>query len=685
MATTQSTTAGAGTDAATDWLTTAQQRTLDAICQTLHPATAVPDGEQVAADFYARSARDVQVAQAVAATLAAESPETRAEFARLLDLLQQPLMGLLLVGRPQGFVSLSPRQREAALQAMSTSPLAMLRQGFQAIKRLASFVFYTAPVDGADNPNWPALGYVRPPRPPARESVPRRITPLAVDTDLTLQADAVVVGSGAGGGVVAAELAAAGRDVLILEKGEYLDAADYSGNEAEMTPRLYLRRGTLATHDLGMVVLAGSCLGGGTVVNWSTSLRTPEDVLSEWEREHGLSGATSTTYQRGFEVAEQRIGVNTQDSAPNANNAALQRGCAALGYDWATIPRNASDCQQRCGACGYGCQFDRKQSTLVTFLQDAHERGARVVVRCTVERVHVEAGRAVGVEGWALDAQGNRRRVVVRTPMVVVAAGAVESPALLLRSGLENPNIGRHLRLHPVAAVAGYYAEPIETWRGSLQTIVSSQFAHLRGGHGIRIEVAPTHPGLFGLTTPWEGGLAHKQAMRQVAFAATFIALARDTSEGRITLDRHGEPVLHYWPNETDRQHLIRGMQESARIAFAGGATSAATLHTPRVQLESEGNRPGAVTQAQLSGFAQQVARRGIGVNRVPLFSAHQMGTCRLGASAKTAVADPGGQVFGARGLYIADASGFPSASGVNPMLSTMALAYHVAQQIRSV
>ncbi|MGH2516262.1 MAG: GMC family oxidoreductase N-terminal domain-containing protein, partial [Ktedonobacterales bacterium] len=469
------------------------------------------------------------------------------------------------------------------------------------------------------------------------------------------------------------------------EKGGYYNEADFTGGEAEMTEKLFLRRGLLSTHDLGMAVLAGSCLGGGTVVNWSTSLRTPPEVLDEWEREHGLAGATSAEYQRGFEVAERRIGVNTDDSAPNANNAALQRGCQALGYEWKPIPRNASDCLQRCGACGYGCPYGRKQSTMLTFLQDASDRGARVVVRCVVERVQIEAGRAVGVEGWAADSEtGVRRRVVVRAPIVVVSAGSVESPALLLRSGLTNPNIGRHLRLHPVVPMLGRYAEPIEPWKGSLQTVYSDHFAHLQGAYGLRFEVMPAHPGILGLAVPWESGPQHKREMRRIANDAAYIILTRDTGEGHVSLDKQGDPVLHYWPNETDQRHLMRGMREVTRIVFASGGTAASATHTPPLTVESEGGKPGAVTQAKLDAYLAEVERRGVVPNRLGLGTAHQMGTCRLGGSATTAAADPTGEVYGARGLFIADASGFPSASGVNPMLSTMALAYHVAQQVKA-
>ena len=664
------------------WLTPAEMRVLEAVCDALIPSVRPPIGANDAHGLYARSARDVGVARLLAETLAGESPETRAEFKQLLLLLRGPLAGALLVGRPGGFLGMPSSVREAALRAMSTSNVPRLRQGFQALKRLAAFIYYAAPgADGA-NSNWPALGYT--PATP-HETAPKRLRTVAIEGDTQLNADAVIVGSGAGGAVIAAELAAAGKEVVILEQGGYYNESDFSGREAEMTPKLFLRRGLLATHDLGMVVLAGACVGGGTVVNWSTSLRTEPHVLDEWEREHGLSGAASAEYRRGFDVVEARLGVNTDDSAPNRNNAALQRGCQALGYSWSYTPRNASECRQRCGACGFGCPYGRKQSALLTFLQDASDHGARLVPGCTVARVLLSGGRATGVAGWVRDSMtGRRHAVIVRAPIVVVAAGAVESPALLLRSGLDNPNIGRHLRLHPVAALAGFYEDPIEPWTGSLQTIYSGHFAARHDGYGVRIELAPAHPGLLGLATPWAGGRAHKYEMTRALHEAIFIVLARDTGAGRVTLDRQGDPVLRYWPNATDRGRLVAGMQAVARIVVAGGAVGIGTLHTPPLQLESEGRRPGAVSERRMRGYLDEIARRGIRRNVMPLFSAHQMGTCRLGGDPRRAVADPHGEVYDVRGLFIGDASGFPSASGVNPMISIMALAYRTAGYILS-
>ena len=666
-----------------DWLSPTELRTLEAVCEALLPSVPPPEGEADSYGLYARSARDLHVPRLLAETLAAESPESRAEFKQLLALLNQPLAGMVLAGRPQGFAQMSLPARQTALRKMSVSSLGQLRQGFQVVKRLAGFIFYSVPGSEGINPNWSAIGYTPAPPPPTPDAAPKRLRPLPVEGDLSLTADVVIVGSGAGGGVMAAELAAAGKDVVVLEKGGYYSESDFNGSEADMTPKLYLRRGTLATRDLGMVVLAGSCLGGGTTVNWSTSLRTPADVLDEWEREHGLTGVSNAEFQQGFDVVERRMGVSAEDSVPNANNAALQRGCEALGYAWKTLPRNASGCEQRCGACGYGCQFGRKRGTMLTFLQDAHDHGARIVVRCNVERVLIEAGRAVGVEGWVTDeASGARHRVTVRAPATVIAGGSVESPALLLRSGLTNPNIGRHLRLHPVAVVFALYDEPIEPWKGTPQSVLSDHFARLTGRHGFRLELMPAHPGLLALGLPWESGQQHKHDMSRVRNAAAFIVLTRDSGEGRITVDKYGEPIISYWPNALDRQHLVRGMQEVTRVALAGGAHSVGTTYSPRLMLEGQAQRSPAERETQ--AFLREIERRGIVPNHLILGTAHQMGTCRLGGSPKTSVADPYGEVYGARGLFIADASAFPSASGVNPMLTTMAIAYRVAQQVKA-
>ena len=273
------------------WLSPDEFRLIEAICDAFFPSLEPPGGSsEVMTAYFRRSARDLHVPYLVAETLAQENAEAQTEFRQLLALMSSALSSLLLVGRPQSFLALAQEQREKYLLAMANSPMAQLRQGYQAIKRLASFIYYSVPDPEGVNPNWSALDYTPPDPPPA--NAPQPIKPLAISEDMMLDADAVVIGSGAGGGVVAAELALAGKSVIVLEKGGYNNEANFTLQEAQATPELYLKRGTLASKDLGIIILAGSTLGGGTVVNWTTSFRTPDYILEEWEQQSGLKEFT---------------------------------------------------------------------------------------------------------------------------------------------------------------------------------------------------------------------------------------------------------------------------------------------------------------------------------------------------------------------------------------------------------
>ena len=389
-------------DLVAGWVTPEEFSILEAVCETLLPSLEPPPGSSEAvAAYYRRSARDLNVAQLLAETLALENAEEQAKFHQLLGLLAGPLGGLMLIRSPRAFKSLPQEKREKYLVAMANSSVGQLRQGYQAIKRLAGFIYNAAPVATGVNPNWTALDY-EPPSPTPVDA-PAPIQPLKISEDTLLEADAVVIGSGAGGGLLAGELALAGKSVIVLEKGGYNHEGNFTLQEAQATPELYLKRGTLTTRDLGVVVLAGSTLGGGTTINWMTSFRTPEEILAEWARDSGISDLVGAALQASFEAVEKRINVNTQNSEHNRQNQLLIDGCAALGYHAGELRRNAIDCQQRCGACGFGCRYGCKQSTMKTYLQDAYDHGARIIVRCSADRVLIENGKAVGVAATATD------------------------------------------------------------------------------------------------------------------------------------------------------------------------------------------------------------------------------------------------------------------------------------------
>ncbi|HEY1348692.1 MAG TPA: FAD-dependent oxidoreductase [Ktedonobacteraceae bacterium] len=665
-----------------DWLSAEEFALIEAICETLLPSLdPPPDSTPQVAAYYRRSARDLQVAEQLAAKLGEMRPEMQADIRLFLKLFTAPPVSLLLAGQARPFRALDQARRERFLLALANSPLPPFRQGYQGMKRLAGLIYFSALDEQQSNPNWPVLDY----HPPEvhSESAPAPLKPFEISEDGELVAEVVVIGSGAGGGVVAGELARAGKDVIVLEQGGYNHAGNFSLREAQAMPELFLQRGALSSKDLGIIMMAGSTLGGGTVVNWMTSFRTPDDILAEWESQSGLRACfTSPELQRSFAEVEQRIQVNQDESQHNRQNQALYDGAQALGYHAGVVARNARGCQQRCGACNLGCRYTCSQSTLQTYLQDASERGARILVHARAERLLLSAGRATGVQASVLDARSGRRlTLTVRAKCVVLAAGALNTPALLLRSGLSNPHLGRHLHLHPTAISVGVYPEPVSAWEGVLQSAYSDQFTHLDGTYGYKLEVPPTHPGLFGLATPWYSARNYRDEMRLAAHLASIIVLARDRGEGRISVDSSGEPVVHYSVSAYDRQHLLHGLRQGTRIHLAAGARRVISLQNRPTTLRRSGQGP--VRAEDVRAFDRAIARHGLGPNRIVLFSAHQMGTCRMGERAATSVVDGQQRVHGVQGLYVCDSSVFPGACGVNPMLSIMALAHRASQYIK--
>jgi choline dehydrogenase-like flavoprotein len=666
------------------WLTSNEFSVLEAVCETFFPSLEPPErsSEELAA-YYRRSARILNVAYFIAETLALENEDEQKKFHQLLNLLDSPLGGLLLIGGPRTFKSLSQEKREKYLSAMANSPMGQLRQGYQVMKRLAGFIYFSVPDEQGVNPNWSVLDYTAPTPPPTDLSQP--IKPLTISNDISLDADAVVIGSGAGGGVVAAELASVGKSVIVLEKGGYHNEANFTLQEAQAMPELYLKRGTLTSKDLGIIVLAGSTLGGGTTVNWTTSLRVPLEMLGEWEQVSGLRGRfTGSQLQESFAAVEKRINVNTDNSRHNRQNQLLYDGCVALGYHAGVLPRNAVGCDQRCGTCGFGCRYGCKQSTMKTYLQDAYDHGARIIVQCSADKVLLRNGHVEGVIATVTEKEtGKTHNLTIHAKIVIIAAGAINSPAILLRSGLDNQHIGRHLHLHPTTTVTGIYPSKVYCWQGVMQSAYSNEFGYLDGNYGYKLEVPPAHPGLHGLATPWFSAREYRERMAQAANIATIIVLTRDKGEGTVSVNRFGEPEIDYRVSVYDRRHLMHGLRQAARIHFAAGASSVISLHNKRTTLDRQAD--GTVNELDLHEFDRQLERHGMGPNRIMMFTAHQMGTCRMGADSKISVTNEHGEVHAVKGLFVCDGSLFPSASGVNPMLGIMSLVHSASQYIKSV
>ncbi len=663
------------------WLSAEELTLLTAICDTLFPTLVPPAGSppDVAA-YYRRSASDLHLAEHLADRLAGQGALVQADIRRFLSLFRAPPVSLALAGMARPFTELPPERRERFLLALANSPVGPFRQGYQGIKRLSGLLFFSLPDTTGDNPNWPVLGYIPPQPEPPRATTP--LVPATVTADCTLEADVVVVGSGAGGGVVAGELARAGKRVVVLEQGGYNHEGTFTMREHQAMSGLFLNQGALATSDLGVVLMAGGTLGGGTVVNWMTAFRTPDYVLDEWDTVSGLPGCFSDgTLDASFAAVEHRLRVNRDHSQHNQQNHHLLAGAQALGYSAGAVPRNAVGCDERCGACTFGCRFGCNQSTLKTYVQDAYDHRARILVQAEAERVLLERGRAVGVVARVQRADGGWAQVTVRAAAVVLAAGAIQTPLLLLRSGVQNPAIGRHLHLHPSAISVGVYPHPVHAWEGVMQSAYSDAFARLDASYGYTLEVAPTHPGLFGLATPWYDARTYRDEMRRIAHLSSVMVLLRDRGAGRVSFNRDGTARISYAVSAYDRAHLLHGLRQGTRIHFAAGAERVISLQNRPTDMQRAADT--AEHARRLRTFDRQIARRGLGPNQILLFSAHQMGTCRIGADRRDAVIDAQHQVYGVAGLFVCDSSVFPNACGINPMLTIMALAHRASGAIR--
>ena len=568
----------------------------------------------------------------------------RHELQAFLKLLRSPPVCFALCGSFRSFPKLSRNRRARLMLRLAGAPVTQLRTAFAALKRLALFVAYSA-LDDGQNRTWARIGYPGPRSDRnAVATVPLPLTPLdEIPDDIEI----AVIGSGAGGGVAAAVLAQSGARVVVFEAGPAADSIEREQRELTSFAELYHESATTSTDDLSLVILAGACVGGGTTVNWTTSLRLEPRVADDWREESGGIDFAETLREHYDAVSDRMILI--PETRHNENNAIIGRGAAALGWSSFAQPRNAQGCGEECGYCPFGCAYGRKRGTAETFLRDAVNRGARIVPGAKVERILFNGNRAAG-----LIVNGR----IVHAERVVVAAGAIETPRVLARSGVQLPALGKHLHVHPVAALFGEFDTPVESWHGPMQSMVCDEFSFVDGSYGFKFEAVPAHPGLAAFALPWRGAEDHAEIMSRFRNAASLIVLTRDRGSGAVT-----ENGITYSVNPYDAGHLRLGMKRLCELLTAAGAREVRSLH-----------------QRQVATGAFDAAE--IGANRMPLFSAHQMGTARMHREAAKGAVDERGRVHGYHGLYVMDGSVFPAASGVNPMLTIMALAHRSATNL---
>lgn len=479
--------------------------------------------------------------------------------------------------------------------------------------------------------------------------------------------EVLVIGSGAGGAAAACKLAEAGLDVMIVEAGGEHRHQHETGAIMPSLARLYRDSGlTVAAGRPALPIPVGRTLGGTTVINSGTCFRAPDSVLEDWRKRSGISWVGDLN--RHFQAAEQFLQVKQLDAERMGSNGQLaMRGAAELGYSAAPIFRNAGNCYQ-CSGCPLGCPIDAKQSMRVSYLPRAARAGARLRTGVEVRRLLIENGHCVGAECTVREPGSEHllssgRTLKIRADRVILAGGALGTPEVLLRSGIGGSLVGREMRAHPATWVGARYPEPVKGWQGVMQSYYIDEWK----SQGLLLEATFTPLAFGGAWLPGAGA-DFQRAIRDYGNVGSIgVHLTDRASVGRVRLDNHGVS-LSYRLDRREAASLAFGIARAAEVHFAAGASEVYPniAGLPRL-------RPG-----QLDLLDPERIRG----PELRLEAFHPMGTARIDSDPRRGVCSPQGSVHGVKDLFVADASLFPSAVGVNPMMTVIALAEQIAEMM---
>ncbi len=495
-----------------------------------------------------------------------------------------------------------------------------------------------------------------------------------------LSADAVIIGSGAGGAVAAAELSRSGWKVVLIEEGSYFYPGKFSNDEFRSQARLYRDAGYVLTENQTASILQGRTLGGSTTVNWQTSLYPSKVVTDEWRDRFGLAG-----YGRSEEIApfieevHKRVGVHeVPPQLINRNNSVLMRGGKKLGLHPEVLKNNNRGCKGL-GRCGLGCPINAKQSMFVTYIPDAIAAGATVITNMRAVKVADGKIKTVYAEFTPDPYEQAPEEIIekmqIEAPVVIVSAGAIEGPALLLRSGLGNDMVGKNFKIHPTCTVFARFDKDIDMWHGPPQSIVIKDGHNQnRTGYGFWLEAAPYRPTIASALMPFYGAKQFKNLKDYKKFHAG-IVLVRDGADGHTTGRIEwswGKRKVYYELSPTDGKHMLLGLKSLAEVQTAAGARE---LIFPFQDMQDEfATKPG-------TNF-DWILQKSFDPGKISVGSAHPHGSIQASSDPKTGAIDPNFELYGHKNIFVMDASWIPTGLSVNPQITTMSSSLRASRRL---
>ncbi|XP_055813733.1 long-chain-alcohol oxidase FAO1 [Solanum dulcamara] len=702
-----------------------EMETLTSICETILPPLPLNSLQKNNQNLHKVSASQYPIPHEVAEVVMKRGFfEARMLVRCLLRMLSTRIGSLLLCGLfclgkswpyINKFSAIPLEKREIVMQKWFKNRfLTPVRLAFVFIKFLCLYIFFTQVGEDSKNPVWDDIGYQvdnveNSSETPDERPLQKGIVETIYETESSIvkslvqkglkvtedpknnmykvQCDVVIVGSGCGGGVAASVLASSGQKVVVLEKGNYFTKSDYSSLEGPSQSQMYESGGILATLDGKVMVLAGSTVGGGSAVNWSACIKTPDSVIQEWGNDKRIPMFKTPEYVSAMDKVCERINVTEKCTQEGLQNQILRKGCEKLGLEVEGVARNSSE-DHYCGSCCYGCRRGEKKGTDTTWLVDAVDCGAVIITGCKAEKFILEKKygktrnkKCLGVISTSMN-KDITKSICIEAKVTISACGSLLTPPLMISSGLKNPNIGRNLHLHPVIMAWGYFPESNSDLKGKIYEggiITSIHKVESTYDSDVRaiIEAPALGPGSFSALCPWTSGEDLKNRLLKYDRTAHLFAMVKDVGSGEV----RSEGRISYTFNGMDKESLKLGLRQALRILIAAGAAEVGTQCSNGQRIKCKGQ-----SEKALESFLDTVTAAEGPKSFVKDFttysSAHQMGSCRMGMNEKDSAVDENGESWEADGLFVCDASVLPGAVGVNPMITIQSTAYCLSKKI---